>query len=779
MTRLFPGVQIRELDKSDYIRRQASTICGLVGVATKGPLHVPTIVSDEEDFIRTFGFPPSLSDGQNEIQVVSLTNSPSSGNFTLTYNGYPSGTIAYNASASTVRSALEGMTTIGAGNVSVTGNAGGPWTIQFIGALANKNLSQMTGNAGTLNNGAAVSISTLQAGVTPAGDFAAHAAINFLKRGRNLVFVRTCQYTANDGWLATTAATIAPGSAGAMQFGGTNTNAIRAEALSPGEWGNGIQLRFVKVDGRNTNARYTLTLTGTSNGNFTLSYTPPGGSPQPTGNLAHNASASAIQTALEGLGGVGVGNVTVTAVGAVYTITFVNVLGQSARTLTASLGGLTGGSPSLTSLVTGGVPAPAESVYRLDVYAPLDAAGTLGKVETFPRVMLLNDSTLLNTYNAYWLPKAVNEGIRNAFAGSSYVRFLTPVFGDPGAFPSIADDITTELCTTAQASAGGVSFTFSGGNSAVNTAGGTSAEYAAAYVGTQADPTYGMTGLQALSNPQTVDVNLIAIPGVTSSAALAAMVALCESRADCFCIIDTPSGLSATQAIDWHNQAGEWANLGYKPNSSYAAIYWPWLQGYDSYNQQNVLYPPSVFMPAQFAFNDLMSAPWFATAGEKRGVLTLALGLESPTPSLGTLETMYSGGNCINVIVTNSRTGPMVYGNRTTQRRATKLDRLHTRRGLLFIEKAVASAAQVIPFDPNDDITRGEFKSIVTPLLESMKNGRGIKSYKVICDASNNTALDEDQSNLNGRILYIPMGAVETVTVEFALYSSGASFEVS
>jgi hypothetical protein len=779
MTRLFPGVQIRELDKSDYIQRQASTVCGLVGVATRGPLHVPTLISDEQDFINTFGYPPSLSNGQNEIQVVSLTNSPSSGNFTLTFNGETSANIGYNATAANVRTALEAMTPIGTGNVSVTGNAGGPWTIQFIGNLANTNVGQLSGNAGTLNNSAAVTVSTLQAGVTPAGDFAAHSAINFLKRGRNLVFVRTCQYTSGGGWLAATAATIAPGNAGAIQFGSTNTNSIQAKALTPGEWGNGIQLRFVKIDGRNTNARYTLTLTSVSSGNFTLTYTPPGGAAQTTGNIAYNAGASAIQTALEGLAEIGAGNVTVTVVGAVYTITFVNVLGQSARALSATLGGLSGGSPAIASLVTGGVAAPAETVYRVDVYAPLDSAGTLGKVETFQRVMVLNNSTFLNQYSAYWLPDAINKGIRNAFPGSTYITIPTPVFGNTGAFPATADDITTEICTTAQAAAGGVSFTFTGGNSATNTAGGTAGDYAAAYVGTQVDPTYGSTALQALANPQTVDVNLIALPGVTSNAALAAMVNLCETRADCFCIIDTPSGLSYSQAIDWHNQAGAWAQLGYKPNSSYAAIFWPWIQGYDAYNKQFVLYPPSVFMPAQFAHNDLVAAPWFAAAGQKRGVLDLALGLESPTPPLGALESLYSGGNVINVIVNFKQTGPTVYGDRTTQRRATKLDRLHTRRGLLFIEKAVASASEVIPFDANDDITRGEFKSLVTPLLESMKNARGVKDFRVICDSSNNTALDEDQSNLNGRILYIPMGAVETVTIDFTLLSSGASFDVS
>jgi hypothetical protein len=55
------------------------------------------------------------------------------GTFTLTFNGQTTATIAYNANAATVQSALEALSTIGSGNVLVSGSD--PWTITFREAL--------------------------------------------------------------------------------------------------------------------------------------------------------------------------------------------------------------------------------------------------------------------------------------------------------------------------------------------------------------------------------------------------------------------------------------------------------------------------------------------------------------------------------------------------------------------------------------------------------------------------------------------------------------------
>lgn len=91
-----------------------------------------------------------IGTGTNEKQVVTLGNSPSGGTFTLTYDGQTTGNIAYDASASTVDTALEALSNIGAGDVTVTGSAGGPWTVEFTGSLAATDVALMTGDATNL-----------------------------------------------------------------------------------------------------------------------------------------------------------------------------------------------------------------------------------------------------------------------------------------------------------------------------------------------------------------------------------------------------------------------------------------------------------------------------------------------------------------------------------------------------------------------------------------------------------------------------------------------------
>lgn len=80
----------------------------------------------------------------NEVQTVTLNGTPTGGTFTLTYSGQTTSSIAYNASAATVDAALEALSNIGAGDVVVTGDAGGPWTVTFATALAATDVAEMT-----------------------------------------------------------------------------------------------------------------------------------------------------------------------------------------------------------------------------------------------------------------------------------------------------------------------------------------------------------------------------------------------------------------------------------------------------------------------------------------------------------------------------------------------------------------------------------------------------------------------------------------------------------
>lgn len=101
-----------------------------------------TLTGNEEG--RPFIVSVMIGDGLNEKQTVSIVGSPTGGTFTLSVGGQTTAGIAYNASAATVETALEGLSTVGAGNVSVSGDAGGPYAIEFIGDLAGENVDPIT-----------------------------------------------------------------------------------------------------------------------------------------------------------------------------------------------------------------------------------------------------------------------------------------------------------------------------------------------------------------------------------------------------------------------------------------------------------------------------------------------------------------------------------------------------------------------------------------------------------------------------------------------------------
>ncbi|MFD3748329.1 hypothetical protein [Nocardia sp. NPDC058633] len=96
----------------------------------------------------------------NEVQTTTLVGGPfSAGTFTLTYMGATTTGIAYNAAASAVTSALEALSTIGAGNVAVTGSAGGPYSVTLQGDLAGQENELIVGSGSGLTPAGTVQVS--------------------------------------------------------------------------------------------------------------------------------------------------------------------------------------------------------------------------------------------------------------------------------------------------------------------------------------------------------------------------------------------------------------------------------------------------------------------------------------------------------------------------------------------------------------------------------------------------------------------------------------------
>jgi hypothetical protein len=99
--------------------------------------------------------------GTAEVQTVTVTGSPTGGTFTLTFDGQTTAPIAYNAAAATVQTALNALSNLD--GATVTGAAGGPYTVTFPVSMGN--VAQMTGDGGGLTGGAGMGITV--ATVTP------------------------------------------------------------------------------------------------------------------------------------------------------------------------------------------------------------------------------------------------------------------------------------------------------------------------------------------------------------------------------------------------------------------------------------------------------------------------------------------------------------------------------------------------------------------------------------------------------------------------------------
>ena len=100
---------------------------------------------------------------QAAVWTVTLGAGNTDGYFTLTFNSQTTGHIAFDATGPIgVQAALGALSTIGVANVTVTGSAGGPYTVNFIGALNGTTLA-LTGSGASLTGGSAT-ITLLQTG---------------------------------------------------------------------------------------------------------------------------------------------------------------------------------------------------------------------------------------------------------------------------------------------------------------------------------------------------------------------------------------------------------------------------------------------------------------------------------------------------------------------------------------------------------------------------------------------------------------------------------------
>ena len=273
--------------------------------------------------------------------------------------------------------------------------------------------------------------------------------------------------------------------------------------------------------------------------------------------------------------------------------------------------------------------------------------------------------------------------------------------------------------------------------------------------------------LDNIANPDVYDINLLVLPGIVYE--LHPYVAnyalnICESRGDCFYILDLAQASSTiTSAV---NQA---ALL----DTSYAAGYFPWIRVLDDNTNKLVFVPPSVSLPEVYAYNDNVAAEWFAPAGLNRGGIPGAAGVRTRLAQAQRDE-LYEGK--VNPIAQFPGQGICVWGQKTLQRRASALDRINVRRLLIAVKKFIASSARFLVFEQNVEATRRRFLNIANPYLANVQERSGLYAFRVIMDETNNTPDVIDRNILVGQLYLQPTKTAEFIKLEFNILPTGAVF---
>jgi hypothetical protein len=275
-----------------------------------------------------------------------------------------------------------------------------------------------------------------------------------------------------------------------------------------------------------------------------------------------------------------------------------------------------------------------------------------------------------------------------------------------------------------------------------------------------------LNGINTFSNPEAVDINVFATPGINwydhSSLTSQAVDMVENDRADSLYIMSAPN------VDDADTVTGFLDDLAI--DSNYSATYWPWIQVRDTDNATQLYLPPTGEVLKNIALTDNVSYPWFAVAGYSRGLINAIKAKKKLT--LDERDNLYK--NRINPIATFSDTGTIIWGNKTLQVRESALDRINVRRLLLRARKLISAVAVRLLFEQNDEQVRQEFLRLVNPILESIKKERGLFEFKVTVS---NDPEDIDANTLRGKIYVKPTRSLEFIDLEFVITPTGASFE--
>lgn len=294
-----------------------------------------------------------------------------------------------------------------------------------------------------------------------------------------------------------------------------------------------------------------------------------------------------------------------------------------------------------------------------------------------------------------------------------------------------------------------------------------------------------LAAYRQFANPEAVDINLIATPGID----LINNVLLTDEvlnileddedgrNGDALYVAtapDKPAGASDAESEMY--TPSELADLikDTEISDSYVATYYPWVKYFDEPSGTYIMLPPTKDVMRNFAYVDNHSAPWFAAAGTKEENGAVNCVKAHKFTKRQDENILYD--NYVNPVKTFAKDGVKIWGNKTLYfNEESPLNRINVRRLMLRVKKLISGAGRVLVFDQNDGTLERQFRSIVEPILGTVRENRGITDYRL--DILNSGECDAEHE-INGKVWIKPTPTLEYIGIEFMITRTCVKFGV-
>ncbi len=247
---------------------------------------------------------------------------------------------------------------------------------------------------------------------------------------------------------------------------------------------------------------------------------------------------------------------------------------------------------------------------------------------------------------------------------------------------------------------------------------------------------------------------------------------IAEVRKDCVVFVSPDKGLVV------NNKGFEVEDMvtarGAMPSSSYAVMDSGYKYQFDKYNDIFRWVPLNGDIAGLCARTDQTNDPWWSPAGYSRGNIKNVAKLAFNPVHQSDRDKLYVVG--INSVLSTETLGTVLYGDKTMQGKPSAFDRINVRRLFITLEKAIATAAKFTLFEFNDAFTRSQFRAMVNPYLADVQSRRGIQSFIVVCDATNNTPQVIDTNQFKAAMYIKPARSINYIILDFIAVPTGVSF---